>query len=384
MLARRWLINLALLAVLAVLMLAVQLDRREELRSTRLTVLAPDDIMDIELYRAGEPGVRLQLEDDRWQMLSPFAVAADHAATAKLLPVAEARVSRTLPVAGLDLGALGLDPPPVRILLDGLELRFGGTEPMAAQRYVQVGDMVHLIDDRILPRLMTPTIELVSRQLLPPDFSPGLGDLDGRPLTAGELAPLAEAEAVRVETATTQLDDALDGRMLRIGSADGGDALEFLVSDGGTRWTRLDLALSWLFATAPLDAVRDWPVDGQAAPSAAMPAPTAARQLPSPPIPSNGGTKPMAMPEAAPDRAESPLPVQRLTPPAPGAEPIERRPTAAIPNLRDLAPRQMPHPSALPQVGGDPFAPGQPDAQGMAPPDPPGADRPLPTEKLRP
>ena len=388
MLARRWLINVALLAVLAVLLLAVLLDRREEQRSTRLTTLEPNAIMDIELYRAGEPPVRLRREEERWQMQAPFAVAADGAAVAKVLPVAGAEVSRTLPASGLDLGELGLDPAPVRVLLDGLELRFGGTEPVAAQRYVQVGDMVHLIDDRYLPRLMTPTTELVSRRLLPPDFSPGLGDLDGTPLTAGALAPLAEAEAVRVEMAANQLDDVLDGRVLRINSADGGDAIEFLVSDGGNRWTRLDAALSWLFATPPLDAVREWQArGGPPAPTADMPFPDAPPLPPItlPPDSATGGATPAALPNAAPEPAGAPLPVERLAPPPPGAEPVERRPTDAIPNLRDLAPRQLPNRTALPQNGVDPFAPPPGAAEHeWTPTDASGSNAPLPTEKLRP
>ncbi|MCG6941878.1 MAG: hypothetical protein LJE69_11590 [Thiohalocapsa sp.] len=404
MLAHRWLVNLALLAVLALLILAAQLDKREELRRTRLTALAPDEVMDIELYRAGEPAVRLRREDDRWQMLAPFAVAASDDAVAKLLPVAQAQVWRTLPAAGLDLAELGLEPAPVRILLNGLELRFGGTEPVAAQRYVQVGDMVHLIDDRFLPRLMTPTIELVSRRLLPAGFSPGLGDLDGTPLTAGALAPLADVEAVRVETPKTALDDALAGRLLHVGSEDGGDGLDFLVSDGGTRWTRLDAELSWLFAAPPLDAVRDWPAPGRrgttkpaqtppdqrvgtASPPrqisiparntpaqrpAPAPAVDAVRAMPSPP----------GSPSAPPNPATHPLPIERVAPPAPGTEPVEQRPTAAIPNLRDLAPARPPDRSALPRDGSDPFAP----AQDMPPTLPANGEPeiPLRTEKLHP
>jgi hypothetical protein len=391
MLARRWLINLGLLVLLAGLLLAARLDVGEALRETRLTALAPADIAGIELHRAGEPAVRLKRDDAGWQMLAPYAVPADAASVAKLLPVAAATLTRTLPAAGLDLGGLGLDPAPVRIVLDGLELRFGGTEPVADQRYVQIGDMVHLIDDRFLPRLMTPTLELVSRRLLPADFSPGLGDLDGEPLTAGALAPLADALAVRVETPPDLRDGGDPGQSLRIGSADGGDALEFLVSDGGTRWTRLEAKLSWRFATPPLDAVRSAPAlpmpppPGRSLPTAAMPTPAPVRpdewrepdpaELPAPP---------------APEPVAPALPTERLAPPPPGSEPAEERPTAAIPNLRDMVPPRRTDPSALPGAE-DPFAPVQPPD---LPPDlPPAPEQlvpmddpmaPLRTEKLRP
>lgn len=379
MTTRRWLVNLALLALLGLLLLAVRLDTREAERHSRLTSLSAEDINRIELHRAGEPAIRLQRADTGWELQAPFAVAADPAAVSKLLPVADARVSRILPAAGLDLAELGLTAAPLRVLLNGLELRFGGTEPVAAQRYVQVGDMVHLIDNRFLPRLMTPATALVSRRLLPPGFSPGLGDLDGSPVSAGALAPLAEAVAVRVVAADPLPDSALGGRLLAVGSADGGDGLDFLVSDGGTRWTRLDTGLSWVFATPPVDAVRDLPAATAAAP-APTPAPTPAQ---APPAAAPVGPMPRAVPApAAAEPAAGTLPVERLTPPAPGREPVEERPTAAVPNLRGMVP--VPDPSALPQQGVDPFAP--PGWQEQ--PTPPGPDHeaaaPLRTEKLRP
>jgi len=319
MLARRWLINLALLAVLGVLALIVRLELREEARATRLTDLAPDEVERIVLKRAGEPMIRLERSGPGWRMLAPHAVPADAEAVGRLLPLAQAAVARTLPAAGLDPGALGLSPAGVDMSLDGLTLRFGGNEPVAALRYVQVGDMVHLIEDRYLPRLMTPITALVSRRLLPPDFSPGLGDLDGEPLAAGQLAPLADATAVRVETPGAALHaDAPGARELHISSADGGDGLHFRISDGGRHWTRLDTQLSWRFATAP-------------------------------------------------------LPVQRLAPPPPGSEPQDQRPTAAIPQLREMAPQRRRDPSALPQTGADPFAPSTDAARAPAPapmPDP--------------
>jgi hypothetical protein len=397
MLARRWLVNLALLVLLALLLLLVQLDQRATERAARLTSIAPADISRLELHRAGEPMIRLQRGEDGWQMRAPFAVAADHEAVARLLPLAGAPVSRTLPAAGLDLAELGLDPAPLRIVLDGLELRFGGTEPVAALRYVQVGDLVHLIDDRFLPRLMTPTIDLVSRRLLPAAFSPGLGDLDGTPVTADTLAPLAEAVAVRVETAAGHLDEALGAGLLSIASADGGDGVEFMVSDGGTRWTRLDAPLSWLFATAPLDLVRNLPATTGRSSSPRPVSPAApAGSLSVMPAPASEPAAGPAESRPAPDTAmpgvavqTGPvLPVRHLTPPAPGTEPTEERPTAAIPNLRDMVPTRTPDPTALPQGNVDPFAP---DAQGVtgqtsAPAVPNAADpaMPLPTEKLRP
>ncbi|WP_295882942.1 DUF4340 domain-containing protein [uncultured Thiohalocapsa sp.] len=388
LLARRWLINLALLALLGALALLVRLDLREAARDTQLTDLIPAAIERITLQRAGEPPIRLEREGTDWRMLAPHAVPADTAAVTRLLPVAQAQVARTLPAAGLDLAELGLAAAALSITLDGLQLRFGGTEPVAGLRYVQVGDMVHLIEDRFLPRLMTPVTALVSRQLLPPAFSPGLGDLDGAPLTAGQLAPLADARAVRVTSPTDGLPaDAPGSRRLRIASADGGDDLGFRISDGGRRWTRLDTALSWHFATPPLPAAAEAPT---AAASAPPPAPLAPSTMPrAAPLPAAAALTPAP---TTPPAARDALPVQRLAPPPPGSATDERRPTAAIPNLRDMAPQRRRDPSVLPQTGADPFAPSPtppPTTSASAPAAPApapasGADMPLRTEKRSP
>ncbi len=367
LLTRRWLINLALLALLAVLALAVWLDVREAQRASQLTSLTPAAIDSIVLHRAGEPTVRLVRRELGWRMLAPYAVPADTDAVARLLPVARARVVRTLPAAGLDRAELGLEPSALRVSLNGLELRFGGTEPVAQLRYVQAGDMVHLIEDRFLPRLMTPTTALVSRRLLPPEFSPALGAWDSAPLTAGQLAPLAEAAAERVTAATAALTaDAPSTRSLRIDSADGGDGLHFRVSDDGRRWTRPDLALSWLFATPPLAAVTDEPTAA---------APMTSTQRPA-------GRAPAA---TVPQRADA-LPVERRTRAAPGVAPLEPRPTAAVANLLDLVPAQRPNKAALPQSDTDPFAqPARPALRSKGAAAPPRTeDVPLRTEQRSP
>jgi hypothetical protein len=248
MLRRRWLINLALLLVATVLALTAQLQQQRAELSARLTPLAAEDIRSLRLQRAGEPDLRLRRDGDGWRMLEPFPTDADGRLIDRLLPIVAARTHRSLPADAVELPRLGLDPAAIRLWLDELELRIGSTEPIAGRRYVQIGDMVHLIDDRHLPHLLAPPEDYVSRRLLPPGFSPGLGSIDGRPLAADALAGLAELEALRVEPLT----GALSGRLLTIESADGGAGLRFLVADAGTRWSRLDQRLSYLLALAPL------------------------------------------------------------------------------------------------------------------------------------
>ncbi|MCF7993049.1 MAG: DUF4340 domain-containing protein [Thiohalocapsa sp.] len=248
MLLRRWLINAGLLVVVAVLAAAATLEGEQADAQTRLTPLPAAEIERIRLQRAGEPAIVLERAALGWRMREPYPAAADDAQLRKLLPVAEARTQRTLPAAVVDAGALGLQQPAIRLWLDDLELRFGGTEPVAGLRYVQVGDLVHVIEDSHLPQLLAPVEDYLSRRLLPPGFSPGIGSIDGRPLTADMLARLVDVQALAVEP----LGDRLSGQLLSIASADGGEDLRFLVTDAGTRWSRLDQRLSYVFTTPPI------------------------------------------------------------------------------------------------------------------------------------
>jgi hypothetical protein len=276
-LARRWLVNLLLAAVAAWLALLALGEHRRVEQAGRLTPLDPGRIERVELRRVNEPPLVLERDDGQWWMREPIAAPADADAVARLLPVAAAHSGRVLPAAAADLDGLGLGAPVLHLRLDGLELRFGATEPIADRRYVQVGDLVHLVDDSYLAGLLTPVPDLLSRRLLPPGFSPGLGSIDGRPLSADALADLVGVEAERVEP----LAGELSGHLLRIASADGGAGLRFLVADGGTRWSRLDQRLSWLFTTPPLletdedIALEMPPAAGTTGPAAPSPAPDA-------------------------------------------------------------------------------------------------------------
>lgn len=246
--AARWLVNLLLAVLVVGLAVLVRQEFAQEVRTARLTPLQPERIERVELRRSGEPAIVLVRRDGGWRMLEPMAAPADAAAVARLLPIAAAPSRRALPVAAADLGALGLSAPAIRLLLDGVELRFGAHDPIDIDRYVQVGDLIHLIEDRFSAQLLAAPAAWLDRRLLPAGFSPGLGSLDGRPLSAALLAGLVGVEAARVEPFAGELE----GAVLRIESADGDAALRFLVADAGRRFSRLDQRLTWVFAEPPL------------------------------------------------------------------------------------------------------------------------------------
>ncbi len=245
---QRWLINLGLALIATLLALLAVQDVTYQISSGRLTDLAPKQVRSIVLQRSAGPLIRFERDEHGWRMRSPIEAPADDDAVERLLRITQARVRRVLPANASAAGRLGLDPPRVRLTLDGLTLNIGESDPVGHRRYVMMGDLVQLIDDDQLPWLLAPPEQFLSRRLLPGDFTPGLGSLDGQPLSADALAGLVDLVAERVEP----LNGELGGSILLVQSADGDERLRFLVSDAGTLWTRLDQRLSYQLAAPPL------------------------------------------------------------------------------------------------------------------------------------
>lgn len=141
----RWLANLVLLMVVVVLGAAAQ--RELERETPRLTDIDPTTVSRIRLDRPQQPPLVIARADGGWRLEAPEAMPADRARVEALLGVAQAIIRGTLP-QGAESASLGLDPPRVQLTIDGVSLAFGDTEPLAQRRYVALGGVLHLIEDR--------------------------------------------------------------------------------------------------------------------------------------------------------------------------------------------------------------------------------------------
>ncbi len=371
----RWLLNLALLVLLALLGLAI----RQELEATRagLATLAgigaPDPHL-IEIVRLGEPSIRLEQLVTGWRMRAPWDLDADPEQVASLLAIRTAPLLRTLPAEAVALDELGLDPVKLLLRLDATELAIGGVDPIEQWRYVASGGLVHLIPDRFQPHLIAPPIALVSRTLLPRDLVPVAGTLGGTTLSDATLIALQDLVAERVEPLTGEVR----GTPLALSGADGG-RLSYLISADGRRWSRPDLGLRyvlteappWLLAPGMLEAPAPAlaPRDGSPAldlapihtDTWAAPAADAGRAEDW----SSGGSEAWSEPPPRPaDRAQDAAlidpdaPLSGDLPLGPPPE-VKLRPHAALPETLPAteAPRPEPPREAPPGFGQDPFAP---------------------------
>jgi hypothetical protein len=91
---------------------------------------------------------RFEKIDGHWQMREPNAETANDDAVARLASIVRAPVRYRRPAAGLDTAKLGLDPPVATLEVDGTLLKFGTTDAIRNDRYVEVGDTVALVPDR--------------------------------------------------------------------------------------------------------------------------------------------------------------------------------------------------------------------------------------------
>jgi hypothetical protein len=131
------------------------------------TGLTPEQTGSITVERLSRDPLKFIKHDSRWFLLADNRElpAADFQVRA-LLRLLEATATHHYPAGSLDLATLGLQPPQARVAMDDLDFRFGSTDALKNQRYVQVDDTVYLIDDQYQHLINADWPNFVSRQML--------------------------------------------------------------------------------------------------------------------------------------------------------------------------------------------------------------------------
>lgn len=106
---------------------------------------------------------RFERVDGHWQMREPRDVRADDTAVERLLDIATAPVRFRHARDSLDARKIGLDPPQAVLTLDGRALRFGATDAIDGDRYVDTGDAIALVPDRFSALLFEPAEREIAR-----------------------------------------------------------------------------------------------------------------------------------------------------------------------------------------------------------------------------
>ena len=155
--------NVILAAMVVLLGAAVYAEilRERALMQDPLTTLQPEAIRTLAIECQGCTARRFEKVDGHWLMREPKAQAANDKAVARLAAIVRAPVRYRRPVAEVDPSKLGLDPPVATLDADGTLLKFGTTDAIRNDRYVEVGGTVALVPDRFSALLFaTPETEL--------------------------------------------------------------------------------------------------------------------------------------------------------------------------------------------------------------------------------
>jgi hypothetical protein len=147
---RRTRTNLFLLATVALLGAAAFAELRRESAGANdpLTTIDPGTIRSLAIACQSCTARRFEKVDGHWLMREPKAQPANDAAVARLAAIVRAPVRYRRPAAGLDAAKLGLDPPVATLDVDGTVLKFGTTDAIRNDRYVEVGETIALVPDR--------------------------------------------------------------------------------------------------------------------------------------------------------------------------------------------------------------------------------------------
>ncbi|MBK1643639.1 hypothetical protein CKO25_02985 [Thiocapsa imhoffii] len=241
----RWLLNVLLLGVVAMLGWTIHQELERPRRPPTLIDTASGPPLLVEITRAGEPTIRLERQDVGWRLRAPWDLDADTERVQALLAIREAHLLRSLPADAVVLSELGLDPANLRLRLDTTEVAFGGLDPIAQWRYLRNDDLVHLIEDQFQHRLIAPPIDFVARTVAPRHPVIAHATHDDVALNLETLERIQMLTAERVEP----MLDTSAGSRLTLSALDGSQ-IEYLVSPDGRRWSRPDLRLTYVLTEA--------------------------------------------------------------------------------------------------------------------------------------
>ena len=172
MLSQRWLINLALILIIAGLVIAAILLEQsdEDPTGQRISPLTTDQVNRIEVDYAGARILLVRTAAD-WTIESPVSWPAQTGNVERLLGILNSQSPSLANTTDVDLAALGFDTPAARLRFNETEWQFGATNNIGERRYLMTDDRLYLLPDLHLAFIAQGLPGLVQRQLVPKPFA---------------------------------------------------------------------------------------------------------------------------------------------------------------------------------------------------------------------
>lgn len=168
-LRRRWLANLALLAIVVTLAAFTVYHRQQEKTEpgSPLTTLATENVGRIRIERTGQPAIVLEKETENWRLTSPVAARANRFNVENLLRVASARSE--LKLNDGDPARYGLVAPQAKLEVGDETFEFGALHPFHHQVYVRHRGVVHLVGAQALSAVLRAPSHFIDGRLIEPN-----------------------------------------------------------------------------------------------------------------------------------------------------------------------------------------------------------------------
>lgn len=174
---QRWLVNLILLGIIAILALILIVEPGKEHAVTQppLTTLTPQEVQNIRIEGPEQAPIQFQKDPQgHWQLTTPPALPANPFRLETLEQLVALRDYKPLDAEKLTLSAVQLDTPARHVYFnDQFSFAFGDTSAVNPnQRYVQLShqkDKVYLITDNVYEFLTDEPLSFASLALLGPE-----------------------------------------------------------------------------------------------------------------------------------------------------------------------------------------------------------------------
>jgi len=165
----RWLLNLALLLLVAGVALALYLAPRQHDAApdkVRVSTIDPTSISKISIEFPAKAPVVLEKQEGYWHLMQPYKARANQELSRMITSILSASSTDKLPAD--DLARYDLDQPALKLRLDNEEFRFGTHNPLDGRQYVAYKDAVYLLPAEYAELAATQITEMLDKSLLSP------------------------------------------------------------------------------------------------------------------------------------------------------------------------------------------------------------------------
>ncbi|MCH6582471.1 MAG: DUF4340 domain-containing protein, partial [Proteobacteria bacterium] len=161
----RWLLNLGLVVLVALLAVFALNKRDTDDDRILLTAIDLDSVKTVRLQHGDDEPIVIGQQLDKWVLLAPEPARANQFKIRNLLRLAAAASEWQFAANSDSLGKYGLDKPVARLWLDDQVIHIGARHPLKNSQYVLYKDAVHMIPAHYFDSSAYGYVDLISSRL---------------------------------------------------------------------------------------------------------------------------------------------------------------------------------------------------------------------------